>query len=194
MRTVFDLDQSLQDVRDHASFGLCFPAFADDSILEMPSLKVIKAAKRITSMLGIADELWDPRASWVPDAAKFPFDMLPAHYHPTDTQLLVPHHPFIDVLPWPSVRNKLICTLAQPPQLRPPSARDPMAIMFLALDIDDDAEGVRISGSDGLDEASWEIGQTIFKNWWWAFSRPIINNSNRLRIDRGAGPLRLQPA
>ena len=194
MKLASNIDLSLQGASGLAPFNPYLSAFADDSILEMPSLKVIKAAKTVTTMLGIADELWDPSATWILDAAKFPFDVLPAHYYPTDAQLVVPHHPFIDALPWPSVRNKLIWTLAQPPQLRPPSARDPMAIMFLALDIDDDAEGVRISGSDGLDEKSWEIGQSIFKNWWWAFSRPIINNSNRLRLDRGAGPLRLQPA
>ena len=160
----------------------------------MPSLKVVKAANSVMNKLGIGDELWDPTTTQIFDAAKFPFDLLPTHYRPTDVQLSIPHHPFIDALPWPSVRNKLICTFAQPPQLRPPSARDPMAIMYLALDVDDDAEGVRIKGPDELDENSWEIGQTIFRNWWWAFSRSIIENSNRLRKDRGAGQLRLQTA
>ena len=186
---------SLQTSSDHSPpLNLYSSAFLDDSILEVPSLKVVKAAKSVMNKLGIGDELWDPTATWILDAANFPFDLLPAHYQPTDAQLSVPHHPFIDALPWPSVRNKLIWAFTQPPQFRPPSARDPMAVMYLALDVDDDAEGVRIRGSNELDEKSWEIGQTMFKNWWWAFSRSIIDNSNRLRMNRGAGQLRLQMA
>ena len=185
-------DLSVSSFYDQSSLNPFLDAFADDSLLQVPSLKVVKAATTVTQILGIGEALWNPSIACVLELAKFPVGLLPAHYQPTESQQRIPHHPFIDILPWPSVRNKLIWAFSQPPQFRPPSARDPMAVMLLAMDVDDDAEGVRIAGSDGLDERGWEVGQTMFKNWWWAFSRSIIENSNRLRLERGAGALRLE--
>jgi hypothetical protein len=60
-------------------------------------------------------------------------------------------------------------------------------------DIDDSAEGLRISGSDWHSAENWEVGQTLFKNWWWAFDRSVVDSSNALRAKRGAQKLMLGP-
>jgi hypothetical protein len=65
-----------------------------------------------------------------------------------------------------------------------------LAIMQLVSDVDDLAEGVRVSGNE-LEEGSWEVGETVVRNWWWAFDGGIIAHSNRLRARRGQGRLRL---
>lgn len=75
--------------------------------------------------------------------------------------------------------------------MRPPSARDPLAVMHLLMDIDDESEGFRIHGEDGFDDKNWEIGEKFFQNWWWALDREIVENSNRLRNKRGASKLKL---
>lgn len=82
---------------------------------------------------------------------------------------------------------------SQPENFRPPSARDPLAIMKMIGDMDDTEEGFRISGDDGLDSQNWEIGQAFFNNWWWALSREIVDRSNTLRDNRGATRLKLMP-
>lgn len=67
-----------------------------------------------------------------------------------------------------------------------------MAIMRLMHGLDDESEGLRITldvHGHGYDERSWEIGQAILKDWWWALDSNIVSNSNRLRYQRGAPKL-----
>ncbi|KAJ5626239.1 hypothetical protein N7510_002548 [Penicillium lagena] len=118
---------------------------------------------------------------------------LPTHLQPTRTQRLIPHHPILDLLPWPSTRDKLIHVFHLPPNLRPRCAQDPMALMHLVYDMEDDSgEGVRIHGEDPFEPARWEIGQVLFERWWWAFERSIVERSNRARQRRGQSELLLE--
>lgn len=147
-------------------------------------------------MLGCELSIWDPNASRVFDTGQLqlPVPTLPSSLEPTEVQKRIPHHPIFDILPWPSIRTKLICVFAQPPELRPPAARDPLALLHLLYDMDDPAEGFRIAGADALDAGNWEVGQAFFRNWWWALDRSVVENSNVLRRKRGADRLRLMPA
>ena len=80
----------------------------------------------------------------------------------------------------------MIMVLSQPPDIRPPSAASPLALFEFVYDIEDSAEGIRISGSDPFSEHNWELGEKVFKSWWWVFDRDIIRRSNELRVSRGA--------
>jgi hypothetical protein len=156
----------------------------------------MEVSLRIAQILGLSDELLDLTKSRVLDVSKIsvPLGELPENLRPTEAQLLLPHHPVIDVLPWPSVRTRLICLFSQPDELRPPIARGSMAIMRLMHGLDDESEGLRIAldiNGHGYDGECWEIGQAIFKDWWWALDSEIISNSNRLRYIRGAPKLQL---
>jgi hypothetical protein len=82
---------------------------------------------------------------------------------------------------------------SQPVELRPAAAQDPLAIMNMVVDIDDETEGCRLEGEDGLDGNNWEIGQVFFQNWWWALDRTIIEKSNQVRAKRGAPRLQFEP-
>lgn len=119
-------------------------------------------------------------------------DRLPETWRPTTTQVLVPHHPLLDFLPWPSARDKLIAVFSLPVEGRPEAARGPLALYNLAYDMEDAAEGVRIWGSDPYDAAGWEVGQVFFERWWFIFDRAVVEQSNRLRELRGAAALRMQ--
>ncbi|CEN61800.1 hypothetical protein ASPCAL08448 [Aspergillus calidoustus] len=115
---------------------------------------------------------------------------LPAHLRPTPTQLLLPHHPLLDILPWPSTRDKLIQIFNLPVELRPEAAQDPMSLMHLAYDMEDESgEGVRVRGDDVFEVGAWEIGNVVFRRWWWAFDSVLLDRWNRARRGRGQGGL-----
>ncbi|KAL1594477.1 hypothetical protein SLS60_010237 [Paraconiothyrium brasiliense] len=122
------------------------------------------------------NKVWDPMYTHVLPPVAPPG--LPPNLHPTTAQMTIPHHPFLDALPWPSVREKLICIFSLPSFARPPIAQDDgeegptKAIMRLVTDLDDFREGVRIHGnlvgweaSSELAEEAWEIGEVFYKNW-----------------------------
>ncbi|KAL2823667.1 hypothetical protein BDW59DRAFT_180560 [Aspergillus cavernicola] len=118
---------------------------------------------------------------------------LPPHLHPTATQRLLPHHPMLDILPWPSTRDKLIQIFNLPTPLRPKSAQDPIGMVRLAYDMEDDSgEGIRIHGADPFEPGGWEIGQVVFERWWWAFENGVVDRCDRARRGRGEAGLRLR--
>ncbi|KAL3955395.1 hypothetical protein ACCO45_010958 [Purpureocillium lilacinum] len=117
---------------------------------------------------------------------------LPVAWRPTPSQVLVPHHPLLDFLPWPGVRDRIIGIMSLPDDARPPNAMGPLALVNFAYDFEDNAEGVRIYGADPYDPSCWEVGQVLFERWWFIFDRNVIENSNRWRRLRGAPPLALK--
>lgn len=156
--------------------------------LDMPMLKVLRAGKKIADILNCTSQMWDPFFQHV---VQDQYPGMPPHFKATKAQQRILHHPIIDIIPWASARTKLICIFSQPAELRPPSARDPLAIMLMIADMDDEAEGLRIWGDDGWDSKNWEVGEAFFRHWWWALDREIVENSNRLRALRGASKLRI---
>lgn len=167
-----------------------YSSFPDEAYLEMPELKLFNGCISIARRLNVQDLIWslgaqspfftDPAMTMMP---------LPSNLQPTLNQLSIPHHPIIDLLPWPSVRDRMIMVLSQPPEVRPPSAASPMALLDFVYDIEDGAEGVRIFGDDPYSEQNWEIGEKVFQSWWWMFDKDIVRRSNELRAFRGAPTL-----
>ncbi|KAF2095226.1 hypothetical protein NA57DRAFT_79715 [Rhizodiscina lignyota] len=163
-----------------------------DMLLDVPHMKVLQVSLSIARLIGCDQLLWDPAMRWTFNPRHA--DRLPLNYQPTEVQKRIPHHPMMDLLPWPSVRTKLISMFWLPVEMRHPNARDPMALMHLVGDMEDHTEGFRVEGANGLSEKEWEIGDAFFRNWWWAVDRAIIENTNTLREKRGARRLRLEAA
>lgn len=117
---------------------------------------------------------------------------IPPHLQPTQTQRLIPHHPVLDLLPWPNTRDKLIQVFSFPFDLRPPAARDALGLLRLIYDMEDPGgEGLSLRGQDPFEPRVWEIGQVLFERWWWAFETKIVEESNRKRKERGKEVLSL---
>ncbi|KAL4973161.1 hypothetical protein BDW66DRAFT_162337 [Aspergillus desertorum] len=178
--------------------------FPDDRIPEIPSLRLLDAAVKVALRLNIAHLLWDvdavspfyqgahtpssslsSAASSSSSSSDLDLDInidlsLPIHLHPTRTQLLLPHHPLLDILPWPNTRDKLIQIFNLSAPLRPRSAR---------IHLDESGEGVRVTGADVFDPGSWEIGQVVFRRWWWAFEADLVQRWDCVRRGRGEGAL-----
>ncbi|EMD67090.1 hypothetical protein COCSADRAFT_23517 [Bipolaris sorokiniana ND90Pr] len=75
-----------------------------------------------------------------------PHPSLPPNLHPVREQILIPHHPALDALLWPSVREKLICVLHLSSHQRPPITHGTRGepIQRLIHDIYDYSSGYRV--------------------------------------------------
>lgn len=163
--------------------------FPDEAHLEVLELALLRGATSIASRLGILPLIWslDSTSPFCDPLNTFSdYSHLPLNLQPTSVQRTEPHHPIIDLLPWPTVRDKLIRVLSVPPEMRPCVAAKPTALIDLVYDIEDSAEGVRIWGDDPYSDRNWEVGEKVFKSWWWAFDTDVVDWSNSLRARRGA--------
>ena len=162
---------------------------ADSYLLPMNELTVLRAILRISQRLN-ASSFWSlDAASPFTTGAAAPHS-LPVPWRPTPSQLALQHHPIIDFMPWPGVRDKLLGFMTLPDEMRPEGAAGPLALVNFAYDVEDSSEGMRIWGDDIYDPSCWEVGQVLFERWWFLFDREIIENSNRWRRARGANTLR----
>jgi hypothetical protein len=168
-------------------------SFPDTYLLPIPALGLLRACLTIAKRLGIAMQLWDCTSVspfYVgPSPAKgncsetsanrgigglgidIDITSLPKNLQPTRTQCLLPHHPLLDVLPWPSVRDKLIMYFAQPEGLRPAD----LGMEQLVGDLEDEAEGVvvRAGQTEPWDVESWEVGKALEKRWWFVLDSKV---------------------
>ncbi|KAI1629096.1 hypothetical protein EDD37DRAFT_604004 [Exophiala viscosa] len=164
-------------------------SFPDEAHLDMPELALLRGCMSIARRMNIEEIMWSLTSTspfTAVGSATTQFTHLPTNLRPTFTQMTVSHHPAIDLLPWPSARDKMIKVLSQPPEVRPPGAASPMALVNFIYDLEDSAEGVRISGNDPYSGQNWEVGEKLFKSWWWMLDRDIVRRSNELRALRGA--------
>ncbi|KAF1956884.1 hypothetical protein CC80DRAFT_491754 [Byssothecium circinans] len=182
-----------------------FP-LSSDVQLQVPILAALRAFSTIATALNVLNVMWDPNYLHVLPPTQAP--NLPWNLQPTPAQMNIPHHPLIDSLPWPSVREKLICLLSLPSMWRPPVARDDddpcgigqaNAIQRLAHDVDDLHEGIRVYGnvvgwdnSSELVEDAWEMGERFYRNWWFCVDPKAIQTTNRRRQERGLAAMKLK--
>ncbi|KAF2274707.1 uncharacterized protein EI97DRAFT_434936 [Westerdykella ornata] len=180
-----------------------FPLAADGAQLDIPLLPALRAFSLIISALDIGANIWNPFYLHV--LPPTPNPSLPPNLHPTPAQITIPHHPMLDTLPWPTVREKLICMLALPSPCRPPVAQEAegegqgTAIVRIMQDLDDFRDGIRNHGNTStwgngneLVEEAWEIGEVFYRHWWWCLDQKIIERSNQKRRERGLGRLQIK--
>jgi Domain of unknown function (DUF3425) len=165
--------------------------FPDDFCLNVSELDLLRASFEIASQLRCADRVWDLGASSVfleGDTAAWMFS-LPANLQPTTKQLTVAHHPIIDLLPWPNVRNKLIEMYCMPVHFWPrhPDDGSPCSLVRLVYDMEDG--GIRVWGADPAAADSWEVQDRFAMTWWWALDPGVLRGTNQRRIARGEAPL-----
>ena len=128
--------------------------FTDIHHTRMLELDLLRGCLVIAKRLGVAETLWSLSANSpfnAPATRDLDYSHLPLNLQPTAIQKSTPHHPLLDLFPWPAVRNKLILVFAQPAEFRPPQAQ----LIDLVYDIEDTAEGVRIWNGDPCDWRNW---------------------------------------
>jgi hypothetical protein len=102
---------------------------------------------------------------------------LPPAMVPTTKQLMVRHKPYIDMVPWPAMRDKI---------LEPVVPIDELQLIgdFLASDL-------QVWGSTPWDLMGWEIGPKFAKKWWFLIDEGMLLTTNYWRSQRGEQPLAL---
>jgi hypothetical protein len=144
--------------------------FADDYNIAVPELDLLRAAYLVADRLHSKHLLFaglqaqsvfhtTDCSSWITS--------LPSNLQPTNEQLIINHHPIIDILPWPAVRSRLVRMYSLTPDHWPrhPSDGTESSLVRLVYDMEDG--GVRVTGPDPSTEQSWEIDQRFFEIWWW---------------------------
>jgi hypothetical protein len=99
---------------------------------------------------------------------------------PTQLQLEVDHHPYIDIIPSASIRDRLLGALF--------SESFPSDQEELCRDIE---WGLVVWGKASWDERSWEWTADFVEKWCWLFDQETLESTNFWKTQRGESPIDL---
>lgn len=105
---------------------------------------------------------------------------LPPSLQPTKAQLSTQHYYGIDMIPSPTLRDRLLTVSSDVAQ---------EFISEVGFISGDDLGQMTIWGDDPLNEMTWEFSQPILERWGWLLGRDWVNRSNWWRQQRGAALL-----
>ena len=109
-----------------------------------------------------------------------PSAKLPYHLQPTDLQLRTYHHPYLDVIASPLLRdNILIATLSNEQEDQ------------LCIDLHSNGS-ITVWGSQPWSSMGWEVSQDFALRWGWILDAETIRSSDFWRMERGDPPLAIQ--
>ena len=97
----------------------------------------------------------------------------PPPLSPTIQQQIIPHAPYIDMLPWSSLRDRVLNSI---------KVINEQELVF-------DMTDFKVWGSTPWDLIGWEVGEQFTKKWWFLLDDSIIQTSNFWRSQRGEEPL-----
>ncbi|KAL4734674.1 hypothetical protein BDV11DRAFT_197769 [Aspergillus similis] len=124
--------------------------------------------------------------------------LFPASLQPTPIQLTIPHHPWLDLLPFPQMRDNLILAEAGLGEGRGYDdiqlCRDMCGHGTLSLPADrrvGNGETGIIIWRDPWDPHGWEVTETFLRRWEWVVAgcTELFRATNRWRAVRGERPL-----
>ncbi|KAL4771052.1 hypothetical protein BDW60DRAFT_208595 [Aspergillus nidulans var. acristatus] len=124
--------------------------------------------------------------------------LFPASLQPTPIQLTVPHHPWLDLLPFPQMRDNLILAEVGVGEGRGYDdvqlCRDMCGYGTLSLPADrrpGNGETGIIIWKDPWDPDGWEVTETFLRRWGWVVAgcTELFRATNRWRAVRGERPL-----
>jgi hypothetical protein len=162
-----------------------------DHILVLVKFNVFRALMSNARDLGTPDtEIMDDNAlspysdSYRPSAFIRP---APAALQPTNLQREICHHPWIDAIPIPGMRDNLLL------------AKDSYDDQRLCADLvgiygeSSDRNGMIVWG-DPWDPASWEVTESFVRYWGWTIREceQLYRSTNHWREQRGEKPLRFE--
>ncbi|KAH8703079.1 hypothetical protein BGW36DRAFT_287711, partial [Talaromyces proteolyticus] len=178
----------LQKLHDNLCLGLARGSPTADLILSVTQFNIIRAVISNIATMGMSTEEmgnddtlspWNMKNPWKLDLAT-----LPPTLRPTELQKLIPHHPWIDPLPLPSVRDALLRRM------------DDYDDTELCNDMM--GECGPSSGRPGLiiwcdpwDSYGFEITESFAQKWIWMFKdcTDLLMSTNHWRRLRGEHPL-----
>jgi len=104
---------------------------------------------------------------------------LPHSLRPTYLQLTTLHHIYIDLIPSPGLRDRLIASGPENCSVFL------MEVCTIACDIEDNGQ-MTIWGEDWLNEFSWEFSEAVLERWGgWLLTNEWARRANFWRLQRG---------
>ncbi|RSL67064.1 hypothetical protein CEP53_003192 [Fusarium sp. AF-6] len=136
----------------------------DAQFLLLTSLTTVAALSSNATLLHIPCEI--PSVDiFNPSHASIPSALIP-----TELQKTIPHPPFVDVIPFPGVRDRLLRSLA--------------VINLEKLTIDLAGGAFKVWGSVPWDGTSWEVSEEFAKKWWFLIDGELLRATNFWRRQR----------
>lgn len=181
------------------------PSPSNDHLLCIMQFNIMRAFGTITSIVGLSptDLLDDdtpspfsPRASSLtrefPARHQHHHISLPKSLSPTSLQRTTPHHPWIDILPFPEMRDNLLrleagsCAAAEQHRYDP----DSLCHWMVGLDGSQKESGFILWG-EPWDLAAWEVTVEFLDRWGWTLKGcfELFQSTNHWRRKRGLMPL-----
>ncbi|PVH74707.1 hypothetical protein DL98DRAFT_519045 [Cadophora sp. DSE1049] len=165
----------------------------------LPSLSqynFVKALLANTEVLGLSDEEMDDEAlspfnrlrgplPLQPELTGTRFSSLPASLQPTELQNAVPHHPWIDLLPMPAMRDNIF-------RQEIDSFDEDELCHAMRGQAPENKSGLLV-WRDPWEATSWEVTEDFINSWGWVIEGcvDLIYSTNIWRERRGEKPLRL---
>lgn len=109
-------------------------------------------------------------------------DKLPGVLKPSKAQLETPHYYGIDLLPSPSLRDRLLTVTSD-------VAQSFINEIGITASETEDSGQLIIWGEDALNEMSWELSQSTLERWGWLLGGEWVARTNFWRRQRGAALL-----
>lgn len=184
--------------------------FSSDHLLTLMFFNVIRAHGQNTYLLGLtpanfAQYILSPFNANSPLASKLP-RVIPPTFYPTHIQKTIPHHPELDMLPWPQIRDKMI--LAQGTYDDYKFCEDMVGMEcprdeeewnraageheYLQVELaGPKSEPGLIVWNDPWKADSWEASEAFVQSWGWILvgCRDLLQSTNYWREQRGEEPL-----
>ncbi|MCO5585396.1 hypothetical protein L7F22_039329 [Adiantum nelumboides] len=125
-----------------------------------------------------------PTALQIRPDSGWTWENISENMRPTDIQLSIEHHPYIDVaFPWKSMRDKIILLsgiLFEPENL---------CISAMYGNPSTGEQTFKIWGDDPSNEMTWEISEFFVHQWWFLIDKTILRQTNWWRRQRGEKPI-----
>lgn len=160
-----------------------------DILLVLVEFNVFRALVSNGRVLGISvhDNLDDDALSPFADHNYSHITTVPIALRPTKLQRDLPHHPWIDLLPIPAMRDNL---------LRAGDTYDDVRVCadFVGFGSTSSSRTGVIIWGEPWDPAGWEVTSEFLKNWGWTLQgcNQLLQATNYWRGLRGEKPLELE--
>lgn len=110
----------------------------------------------------------------------------PLSLHPTQLQCSIEHHPWVDVFPWPRLRDNMLQAFEHPEICD----EDELCRDCVEYEVHN-SQPVLVVWGDAWDPNSWEVTPGFLRKWGWLFSgcEDFLEATNYWRAKRAERPI-----
>ena len=145
-----------------------FSPLGTSGLLIVQNIKAVSAFSTIAILLNISCDAG-------PGFNISPSISVPQSLTPTPLQKSIPHEPYVDIIPFPAVRDRILSSLAVIDEVQ------------LCMDLQEGA--MVVWGDVAWDPLGWEISEDFTQKWWFLIDDQVVRTSNFWRRQRGEKPL-----